>query len=101
MNKEDASYKNELYVIMQVLLVVHVIKFIFNRWLYDYEGDLSTDNKFVWVIVFLTYIYVVYAYISDLVANGFSKENRMQIWIPVDFLLTCSIILFYFLERAK
>jgi hypothetical protein len=76
---------------------------IFLKDFFDEEGRVNTKNKWVWVVHFFSYSYIIYyTFFTGVLALEHSQSSKM--WIPLDIILTINIAiyqLYYHMIQAK
>ena len=66
---------------------------IFLKNFYDEKRRINTKNRWVWVIHFFSYAYIVYVYYFTSAAYIDASESS-KIWVPLDIILTFNIALY-------
>jgi len=67
---------------------------MFLRNFFGKDGKVDTDHGWVWMMHFVSYVYIIYIYFfTDLKKKESSEFTKM--WIPLDIILTFNIALYY------
>ena len=102
--------KGPLLSCMYLLLVTHLIQFIFYRRLLSDDGKINMRHKWVWVLHVLIYPYVIYSYFydRDLASREHDGEGQLAehiearlVWIPMDCILTACVLVYYCIHVYK
>ena len=68
---QEGPLKNSMYW----LLVVHVAELLFLRKMRDNKGEINRDHWWVWIVMLLTYPYVLYVYYRTLIKTAHDSQQ--------------------------
>lgn len=101
--KDQLAQYFPLRFIQYLLLGNHLLQIIFHVFLrnfFRHDGKLNTDYQWVWLVLLISYSYIIYSYFfTDIVQRDHSESSRM--WIPLDILLTFGIAIYQFIYVCK
>jgi hypothetical protein len=95
--KEDRG-EQALRPLMYQLLANHVLHFLFKRKFLDDERKVNSAHKWLWVVSFASYTYIIYMYyFTDICTR--SNSDYMKSWIPLDIMLMVLVAIYYFFSK--
>ena len=66
---------------------------VFLKNFYDEKRKINTSHRWVWVVHFFSYAYIIYIYyFTDAKEKDASESSK--IWVPLDIILTFNIALY-------
>ena len=96
---EDQIYDHDLHPLFHVQAILcmnHFLQIVFLRHFYDRTGLINKSHSWVWIVHSITYPYAIYTYFfTDMYESETSQTTK--IWIPLDVIVTISIVLYYFI----
>jgi len=75
------------------LLMNHLLQMIFLKNFYDENRKVNTSHRWVWVVHFFSYAYIIYVYCFTSAKDKDASESS-KIWVPLDIILTFNIALY-------